>query len=214
MKAMSGLVGALLLAAVLVPSSATAVTLTMDEVPNQLIDGLTVSKGGMAFTFSNPAHTLFYNSFGPGHVTYVQDPSIQGSSSLLGVTFSVPVTSIRFGLAESAFVPLFGVSVILSDFSLHSFNLTLVDPFAEGQFVYSGAPVTGLFLSPAPGAAALAFDNLDVTPSAVPEQPSVVLLLGIGIAALAGFESIFRATRAARSASGTGNERRISTRCT
>ena len=39
MKAMSGLVGTLLLAAVLVPSKATAVTLTMDEVLNQPIMG-------------------------------------------------------------------------------------------------------------------------------------------------------------------------------
>jgi len=198
MKAMSGLVGTLLLAAVLVPSNATAVTLTMDEVSKQLINGLTVSKGGVDFTFANPANTLSYNSAGPGLVTYVQDPSIQGLAFPFSVTFSVPVTSIRFGLAENATVPLFGASVTLSDSSVHPFNLTLVDPFAEGQFVYSGTPVTGFFLNPVLSGMALAFDNLDVTPSAVPEQPSDILLLGIGIAALAGFGSVVRATRAAR----------------
>jgi hypothetical protein len=170
----------------------------MDEVPTQLINGLTVSKGGVDFTFSNPANTLFYHSVGPGSVTYVQDPSIQGLTSPFSVTFSVPVTSIRFGLAERAFVPLFGASVTLSDSSMHPFDLMLVNPFAEGQFVYSGTPVTGFLLSPAPGGTNLAFDNLDVTPSPVPEQPSGVLLLGIGIAALAGFDSVFRVTRAAQ----------------
>jgi hypothetical protein len=37
------------------------VTLTMDEVPTQSIDGLTVSKGGEDFTFS----ALRRNSTGP-----------------------------------------------------------------------------------------------------------------------------------------------------
>ena len=85
-------------------SSAIAgtVTLTMDEVGYQLIDGLTVTKGGESFTFSNPSQTLYYNSTGPGNITYVQGPSIQGYLSSFSVAFSNPVYGIQFGLSESS----------------------------------------------------------------------------------------------------------------
>jgi hypothetical protein len=93
----------------------------------------------------------------------VQDPSIQGPLQSFGVAFSVPVTSIQFGLAEKAFVALTGARVTLSSGDTFLFNLSLVDPFPEGQFTYSGSPVTSFNLTPAPGGAALAFDNLTVT---------------------------------------------------
>ena len=66
---------------------ADTITLTMNEAPSQLIDGLTVSKGGVDFTFTNPERTLAYNSGGPGNVTFIQDPSIAGASSQFSVMF-------------------------------------------------------------------------------------------------------------------------------
>src|SRR6476469_823950 len=81
-------------------SMADIITLTMDEAPTQLIDGLTVSKGGLEFSFRNPDGTLAYNSGGPGNTTFIQDPSITGGSSVLSVTFSAPVSTVQFGLAE------------------------------------------------------------------------------------------------------------------
>jgi hypothetical protein len=158
---------------------AAPITLTMDEVPSQLIDGLTVSKGGVDFTFSNPANTLSYNSIGPGISTYIQGASIQGSRNPFSVTFSAPVRSISFGLAELNFAPLFGASVTLSDGTSLLFDLPLVDPFAEGQFSWTGSPVTGFSLTPAAGGAALAFDNLRI--DTVPE-PLTVSLFGAGLA--------------------------------
>jgi hypothetical protein len=149
----------LLFSLVTVSAKADTVTLTMNEVPNQPINGLTVTKGGESFTFSDPIGSLFYNSNGPGTRTFVQDPTIQGPLQSFSVAFSVAVTSIQFGLAELAIVPLTGAQVTLSSGDTFLFNLSLVDPFAEGQFTHSGSPVTSFTLTPAPGAFALAFDN-------------------------------------------------------
>jgi hypothetical protein len=156
-------IAGMLFSLVAATAKADTVTLTMDEVPFQPINGLTVTKGGESFTFLDPIGTLFYNSFGPGQVTFVQDPSIQGPLQSFDVAFSVPVTSIQFGLAELAVSPLTGAQVTLSSGAALLFNLSLADPFAEGQFTYSGSPVTGFHLTPAPGGFALAFDNLTVT---------------------------------------------------
>jgi hypothetical protein len=163
-------------------STAATITLTMDEVVSQPVNGLTVSKGGENFTFSNPSTTLFYNSFGPGSVTFIQDPSIQGLVSVFEVAFSMPVSSVQFGMAELgsplgqiATVDLFNGGSV--PFATLPVNATLVDPFAEGQFSFSGGTVTRIRVNPAP-ADALAFDNLTVT--TVPE-PSKALLIGTGV---------------------------------
>lgn len=160
---------------------AAIVTLTMDEADTQPIDGLTISKGGLEFSFSNPAATLEYKSSGPGNITYVQDPSIQGAPSPFSVSFSHPVDQIQFGLAEASEDPLTGVLVTLSNGTKISINLSLVDPFAEGQFTYEGAPVTGFTLTPVDGPFAMAFDNLRV--NWVPE-PASLALLTLGLAGL------------------------------
>jgi hypothetical protein len=168
---------------------ATTVTLTMNEVPNQPIHNLTVIKGGVSFTFTEPTLSLFYNSGGPGTLTFVQDPSIQGDPIVpFSVTFSEPVNFIQFGLAEAVFDPLTGAVVTLSNGSIFPFTLPLADPFAEGQFTYSGVPVTGFSLTPAPGAPAMAFDNLTVNTLTVPEPGSISLLIvGVFAATLFGW---------------------------
>jgi hypothetical protein len=164
-------------------AQAAIITLDMTEVPLQPIDGLTVTKGGLDFTFTDTLGGLSYDSGGPGTVTYVQDPSIQGAPDPFRIDLSVPVTSISFGLAELAATPLVGAMVTLSNGDAFLFDLLLVDPFPEGQFSWSGGPVTGFTLTPAAGAAALAFDNLVV--ETVPEPMSVALLggglLGLGL---------------------------------
>jgi hypothetical protein len=162
-------IAGMLFSLVAATAKADTVTLTMDEVPFQPINGLTVTKGGESFTFSDPTGTLFYNFAGPT-VTFVQAPTIQGPIRVplesFDVAFSVPVTSIQFGLAEFTIPPavaLTGAQVTLSSGATLLFNLSLVDPFPEGQFTYSGSPVTGFQLTPAPGGLLLAFDNLTVT---------------------------------------------------
>ncbi len=168
-------------------AQASTVVLTMDEVATAPLDGLAVTKGGVTFTFSDPAGNLFYNSGGPGTITYVQDPSVQGGGTdTFSVSFSQAVTSISFGLAELNTIALTGVDVILSNGSHHPFDLLLTDPFSEGQFNWTGGPVTGFTVIPNANAAAIAFDNLSIT-TGVPEPGIWALLLlgfaGVGAAA-------------------------------
>jgi hypothetical protein len=176
---------------------AATVTLTMDEVPLQPIHNLTVTKSGVGFTFTEPTGTLFYNSIGPGNITFIQDPSIQGSPiRAFSVAFSEPVNFVQFGLVELATGALTGASVQLSNGTVIPLALTLVDPFPEGQFTYSGTPVTGFSLTPAPGAVAMAFDNLTVSTLSVPEPGSLALLIA-GMFTMLGFLGRHRNFRSA-----------------
>lgn len=172
---------------------AGTVTLTMDEVATQPINGLAVTKGGVTFTFSNPGGNYNYHSSDGGTLTYVQDPSIEGTTGNIGVSFSVPVTSLQFGFVAdrgTALSPLATVSLYnnsATPFATTPFGSTLTDPFAEALFAYSGpTPVTNILITPNTGGAfAFAFDNLQVTTgfSPTPAPPSGVLV-GLGILAL------------------------------
>ena len=70
----------LALIALLAASGAMAdtVTLEMDEVPNQPIDGLAVTKGGESFTFSDPGGNYQYNFVVPGTQDYLTNPGLAG----------------------------------------------------------------------------------------------------------------------------------------
>ena len=178
-------------------SIAATITLTMTEVPTQPIDGLTVSKGGLNFSFTNPAGSLEYNSGGPGTISFVQDPSIAGRSSQFSVTFSATVWSVQFGLAENigsiggqlATIDLFNGGAV--PFATSSLNASLVDPFAEGAFSFSGGPLTSIRITPNSAAPVVAFDNLTVETTPEPES---VALTAAGLLLVAWKLARFRAT--------------------
>lgn len=190
---------ALILAVALASSAmAATVTLTMDEVPYQPINGLAVVKGGVTFTFSNTAGNYYYNASNGGTLTYVQDPSLEGETSSaagggIGVTFSVPVYSVQFGIAESTMSPISPIatvslySSISTPFATIPFNSSLTDPWAEALFSYSGStPITKILITPNTNVGAAAIDNLQINTapiSATPVPPSV-LLVGLGVLAL------------------------------
>ena len=179
-------------------SMADIITLMMSEAPTQLIDGLTVSKGRLRFSFSNPDRSLTYNSGGPGNITFIQDPSIAGGSSEFSITFSPTVLSVQFGLAEIfgtvggqlATIELFNGGVV--PFATSTLNASLVDPFAEGMFSFSGGPLRAIRVTPNSATPVLAFDNLSV---AIPE-PQSVLLTAAGLLVLASKLARLRATSA------------------
>jgi hypothetical protein len=172
---------------------AASVTLTMDEVPNQLINGLVVIKGGISFTFSDPGLGDSYNALNGGQMTYVQDPSLEGpAADVFSVTFSQPMFDVFFGMAEStsvapggqlASVNLYNGATLLGT---QTFNSTLVDPFDEGEFIYQGSLglVTSIQITPNnTGSPDMAIDNLFVNTA---PEPSTLFSSFAGATVLAG----------------------------
>lgn len=182
-----------LAAALLVSTTAAqATTLTMTEVPYQPIDGLTVS--GVTFSFSvggSPSGDANYHAGGPGSITYVQDPSIEGTASgIMGLGFSVPTANLSFGVALSTSQSLLpGFTVELFNASLVSLgifpvNTNMLMSFTEGQFAYSGTPVARALIDFNESAGRFAFDNLTFSSANVPE-PATLALLGLGFVGMA-----------------------------
>jgi hypothetical protein len=142
--------------------------LTMDEVPFQPINGLTV-KG---VTFADTAGAD-YNASGGGQQLYTQDPVIEGPTGgeAITMTFFSPITSLKFGFALSTGGSVTNaVTVQLFDPLGHPLAIVSVngvqnpgDNFDGGEFV---APNVGLIGSAvvtfSTAAGAFGLDNLAV----------------------------------------------------
>ena len=166
--------------------------LNFDEIPFQSVDGLIYAGVSFDFTIGGTDSTeAFYNSFGPGMLTYVDDPSITGDSAgVLTLDFAVPTSVVQFGLALNTadqLSPGFRVELFSPD--LMTLGETPVDVFptagalgfSENRFEYSGTPVSRAVIrfSHQPGSFAL--DNLTFLP--VPEpcslMPTAVALFAV-----------------------------------
>ena len=161
-------------------------TLTFDEVPFQSVDDLAFA--GVTFDFKIggiDSSEAFYNSFGPGTLTYVDDPSLTGSSDgVLTLSFAVPTSILEFGVAISSFDSLSpGAHVELYDAQQISLGVTPVDVstvtgalgFAENYFQYVGVPVSRAIVAFDLPAASFALDNLTYT--VVPEPPTILSVI-------------------------------------
>ena len=165
---------ALVLAALMstaLPVQAVDRTLTMDELPFQPIDGLSYAGVTFHFTVNGlPSIDAHYNSRGPGQITYVQDPSIEGDASgVLQVDFAQPTPYVGFGVAISnlnSLSPGFSASVydetmtLVGQFDVDTFPLI---SFSEGLFTYNGSLVSEIIVTfnhSVPGQR-FAFDNLN-----------------------------------------------------
>ena len=127
-----------------------AVTLTFDELPTQPIDGLSYMGVSFGFTVNgSPSTDAVYNGIGPGTLTYLQDPTLEGTTAgILTLDFATPTDMIEFGVALNSYdAQSLGYAVRLYD-SLDqlidvSFNGTSpLILWSEGQFTYSGALVS------------------------------------------------------------------------
>ena len=164
-----------------------AFTLTFDELPTQPVNGLSYS--GVTFGFKvggSPSTDAVYNGIGPGTLTYLQDPSLEGTTAgILTLDFATPTDTLEFGVALNSYnaVPA-AYSVKLYDSSY-----TLIDTFiggtsplvlwSEGQFTYSGTLVRRAVIGFNDQVAnRFALDNLTI--NTIP-APGAVLLGSFGL---------------------------------
>lgn len=147
-------------------------TLTFTELPVQPVDGVSVSGVTFGFEIGGVSSAdANYGGFGPGSITFVQDPSLEGNSGgVLTLTFDRPTTVLEFGIARSCICTLTpGVSVELfkpgaADRSRGVMSMTTrpVAIFSEAHFSYSGPAIqTAVITFPSPEVAPrFALDNL------------------------------------------------------
>lgn len=164
-----------------------AVTLTFDELPTQPVDG--VSYNGVNFSFKVdwiPSTDAVYNGIGPGNLTYLQDASLEGTSSgVLILDFDKPTDQLDFGVALNSYNAVSTAYVV----KLYDSSYTPIDTltggtsplvlWSEGQFTYSGTRVRRAVIGFNSNAASrFAIDNLTINP--VP-APGAVLLGSFGL---------------------------------
>jgi hypothetical protein len=162
-------IGCLLLLPVAVSTAAPpTTTLTFDELSFQPVDGLHF--GGVRFAFEvagSPSADASYGAFGPGSITYVQAPLLEGNAAgTLTLRFDQPTTVLDFGLALSTFGSLTpGARIELFTPGGHSrgsipLNTQELIFFTEGRFSYTGGVIGSAAITFEASAGRFALDNL------------------------------------------------------
>lgn len=158
--------------AIVAPSAANPrplTTLDFTEVPRQPVDGLSLQGVSFAFSIGGvPSTDANYNSGGPGNITYVQDPSLEGNAKgTLTITFARPTWFVQFGVALSTFATLPAgatVNVIGPTGKLRGVFTVATSPlvtFTEGQFTYDHSRTKQLVITfDSSAALRFALDNL------------------------------------------------------
>ena len=164
-----------------------AFTLTFDELPTQPVDGL--SYMGITFGFEIagiPSNDATYNGIGPGMLTYLQDPTLEGNAAgILSLDFATSTNQLQFGVALNSYdvvtpgytVTLYDPSdVLIGAYSKNTYPLVL---WSEDQFTYSGTAVSRATIGFNNRVAnRFSVDNLTV--NSVP-APGAILLGSIGV---------------------------------
>lgn len=165
-----------------------AFTLTFDELPTQPVDGLSYMGVTFGFKVNQVSSTdAVYNDIGPGNLTYLQDPVLEGTTAgVLTLQFANPTDQLEFGIALNSYDDVASAYVVrLYDPSyeligVYSGNTSPLELWSEGQFTYSGDKKISLAAIGFNEQAAnrFAIDNLTINP--IP-APGAVLLGSIGL---------------------------------
>lgn len=172
--------------------AAQATTITMDELDEQSVNGLSLKGAHFSFAIDGSASLdARINASGVGALTYVQDPSLEGSTAgVLSIDFAQAVNTISFGVALSSEFELQDAALIrlvaadatpIADQWVSTLPLIL---FSEARYEYTGQAVSRIEVSFADHSNRFVIDNLSFATSSVPE-PSTALILLVGLAALA-----------------------------
>lgn len=182
MKTLLAIVGAMVCTFAWAQPQTTIITFS--ELPQQPINGLSYRGVTFSFTIAGTNSTdARFNGAGPGTITYLSDPILEGNTSgVLGFDFALPVSHLSFGVALASTVTLTpGVTVKLSDADFADVNKTLLTTrpmpnFSEGLFNYDGTPASHVSIFFNSAAPRFGLDNLTYT--TVPEPSTIALGLG------------------------------------
>ena len=167
----------------------TLETLEFDEIPFRSVNDLEFA--GVAFQYQidgSDSNEAFYNSFGPGTLQFVDDPSLTGDArGVLSLEFDRPTAVLEFGVAVNSPVALTpGATVELFNANQETISTEQVDllllsgnlGFAENLFEHSGEAVKRFTISFAT-TGSFALDNLVFR--RIPEPVSLHSLALLGI---------------------------------
>jgi hypothetical protein len=183
---------ALMFALIVRPASAaTPVELTMDELPMQPVNGLSLEGVTFGFTVNGAASTdATFNAPNGGIQADTQDPVIEGNAEgVLTVNFASPTPEVQFGvslLTSAELSPGFSVKLLNSGTLVQSTSVNTApvgsDSLTEGLFAYSGAPVNQAVVTFNSSGSRFGFDNLVYE---VPGPPTVPAMPPWGVLRLA-----------------------------
>lgn len=164
-------------------SPVSASLITFSELPPQPVNGLTFQ--GITFGFTvggNPSTDATFGGSGPGTITFVQDPSLEGNSAgVLTIDFTGgPTSTLSFGVAVSTTDPLspgFTVSLfdptanLLGTFPVNTSPLVF---FSEAEFSLSGPQIGRAVVTFSGSGPRFALDN--ITYESIPEPGTLGLM--------------------------------------
>jgi hypothetical protein len=167
-----------------------SVTLTFDELSTQPVDDL--SYKGVTFGFEVggiSSSDAVYNGIGPGNLTYLQDPTLEGTTAgILTLDFSTPTDQLEFGVAFNSYYAVtsaYTVSLYDSSNALignYTEDTSPLVGWSEGLFTYSGAQFSHAVIGFNDQAACrFALDNLTFNPTNSIPAPGAVLLGSFGL---------------------------------
>jgi hypothetical protein len=179
----------------LAPSTNASAQFSIDftgEAPGA-IHGRTIQ--GVTFGFfqnGTPSNDAAVAS-GPGCLTFVCDPSLEGGTAgnaTLVMSFGAAISSFQFGAVGSTgsptqlFVELFDQS--LSSIGIFSLAMNPLILFSEGLYVYTGSTAISRASLTFDGTQyeRFAIDNVQGNPASVTPEPVSMALLGTGLAGI------------------------------
>jgi hypothetical protein len=191
---LAGLIAAAALTTSAIPAAAAVVLYDFENQPIFTETPFTLTSGGVSAAFAGPsavdpgAFGIASNFPSPTGFQYrlmsgdflTIGSAFGASGSPLTITFSAPISAIRFDFAldDPAHTTSLSFTTSAGGTANAMGSLTAVYRYPEGTLSFAGSPFTSLTLQS--NAIDFQIDNLQVTTAPVPE-PASLLLMGLGL---------------------------------